>query len=411
MLQFSAGVLLATVTALPAQAVVTPDGGFVALIDSQSNFGDSRKSVVFYDTDDLTKPMFAVFLGWKGLGDSRSPDSIAADPATGDIYVLATDRDATSTIQVPSPGFNIPDNTEDDYDLLRVNFNALYNDWVTNQGSAYVTYSGDGNQQEGGANPNPVTFRVDNGDAANAFDKIGEIARPTSYSPAEFFNTKLEFIEDGRLIAVDRPIAPIADFSGTGGVHNSANDIPANDSQVRLIQRVSTSPGLATVNAGNDEGGFNQGTTESWESVVLGQVNMDATTTSEVEDIAWYRDPVTGVQGIWIGESDGGTNDTVTPANNAGDGISFFEVTNFTGTAGNGLKELNIGGGPTFPDGFVLDDNPVLDPAANNGAHDRTFVDPNDGSLVIIESGFFDNPQDEPSVITRQITSYDDGTG
>ena len=76
---FSAAALLAASLGAPAQAVVTPEGGFIAMIDKQSTFGDSQRSIVFYDTDDLTSPMFAVFAGWKGVADSRSPDSIAVD--------------------------------------------------------------------------------------------------------------------------------------------------------------------------------------------------------------------------------------------------------------------------------------------------------------------------------------------
>ncbi|MEZ6193904.1 MAG: PEP-CTERM sorting domain-containing protein, partial [Phycisphaerales bacterium] len=240
-----------------------------------------------------------------------------------------------------------------------------------------------------GQNTNEVTL-------AGSVIKIGEIARPAN---GDFFDTHLEFVDQDTLLMIDSPLA-------------SGLDTAANDSQVRALKRVSTSPGAATVNGALTEGGFNQGTTESWESVVLGQVNMDFDINgvpnglSEIESIAYYADPITGVKGLWIGENDGGVNDTATPANNRGDDISFFEITNFSGTSGNGLRDFTVQGSAPR---IILDDNPSVDPNANNGALDRIFVNSQNGNLVIVESGFFDVSQDEPSVITRVITSYDNG--
>ncbi len=398
-LRFATGALLTAVLATPALAVLpstTANGGFVAMVDKQNNFGDSRKSIVFFSTQDMSTPLFAVFSGEKIPGDHRSPNSITVDPYTGDVYFLATDADQVAGFQFnPSPQDildGILPNTEGDYDLLKIPFQTIFNDWVTNQGQAYTTYNpGAFGHDSGGNTSNPVTL-------AGAVEKIGEIARPIN---TDFFDTHLEFVDRDTLLVIDSPLVSQVD---------PLNDTAANDSQVRALTRVSQTPGLATTNVTLSEGGFNQGTTESWESVVLGSVNMDfdiagvPNGVSEVEDIAFYRDPVTGVQGLWIGESDGGVNDTVTPLNNRGDDVSFFEITNFAGTAGNGLRDFTVQG--TAPR-FILDDDPVLNASGNNGAHDRIFVDQQDGSLIIVESGFFDVPQDEPSIITRAITSYD----
>ncbi len=396
-LRFATGALLTALLATPAMAALptTAEGGFVALIDKQNNFGDSRKSIVFYSTQDMSTPMFAVFAGEIISGDHRSPNSLTVDPSTGDVYVLADNRDQpVGTIFTPTAQ-DILDgvlaNTEGDHDLLKIPFATIFDDWVNNQGQAYTTYNPGAFGHESGGNSNQVTL-------AGAVEKIGEIARPLN---GDFFDTHIEFVDQNTLVMIDSPIISQV---------NPLNDTAANDSQVRALVRVSTSPGAATVNAGLTEGGFNQGTTESWESVVLGKVNMDFDAlgvpngVSDVEDIAYYSDPVTGVKGLWIGESDGGVNDLVTPANNRGDDVSFFEITNFAGTAGNGLRDFTSQGTAAR---FILDDDPTLDPSANNGSHDRIFVNSNDGSLVIVESGFFDSTQDEPSVITRAITSYD----
>ncbi len=374
-------------------ATAQPTGGFVALLDKQNNFGDSRQSVVFYDVDDLTAPLFAVFSGEKATADNRSPNSITVDPTTGDVYLIAEDRDAAAGVFVPGvPADNIPDNTEGSYDLLKIPFATLYNDWTTNQNSNYVTYNPGPFGHPSGGNASEVQFNT-------AVEKIGEIARP-EFVPGEFFDTHLEFVNQDTLLLIDRPTASLA----TG-------DLPENDSQVRALRRVSTAPGQATVNPTLDVGGFNAGTTESWESVVLGRLQLDATTTSEVNGIAFVDDAATGRTGLWILESDAGQNDTVTPANNQGDIFTFFDITNFDGEAGNGFAEFQIGAGPDFPTVTVLDDNPVIDPSANNGDGDRIFVDRDSGSVVIVESGFFDNPQDEPSVITREILNYQNGDG
>ena len=138
------------VAALAKPVVAQPTGGFIAVLDDDKSNSDSSKSVVFYDVDDMSTPMFAVFMGWKDsttkivlgnqvtTGDTRSVQSMAIDPATGDTYILAIDRDAPQgTVYTPDAdditfGGGLQTNTEGDYDLLKVDFQFAYNDWVTN---------------------------------------------------------------------------------------------------------------------------------------------------------------------------------------------------------------------------------------------------------------------------------------
>jgi len=118
---------------------------------------------------------------------------------------------------------------------------------------------------------------------------------------------------------------------------------------------------------------------------------MDAGTgRSEPVDMAYVKRD--GVEGFWVGESDGG-----------GDDVSFFETDFSTNTAVK--KELRAGPAP-YPQGFALDQDPTVDPTSNDGSLDWIEVDAN-GNLLIGESGFFDSPQEEPKVIGREIVNYD----
>jgi PEP-CTERM motif len=409
------GTLLAALLAAPVMA--QPTGGFIAVLDDDKNNSDSSKSVVFYDADDMSSPMFAVFMGWKDsntqlvignpvtTGDSRSVQSMAIDPVTGDTYILAIDRDAPQgTVYTPDADDinfgSLSPNTEGDYDLLKVNFQFAYNDWVNNQGSAYVTYINTPGQTYNDNASNPNANEVD---LPGVLDKIGEISKPAfnDFAPnggSSYVDSQLSFVDDSTLVVLDR----VNNLVTTQADIDTAPQ--ANDAQVRVISRVSTSPGLATNPAApGGDGGFNLGTSESWESTVVGSPFMDSVGLGEYVSTALVNDAATGTLGLWIAEND-------QPAA-PGDSISFFEITNQTGTAGNGLKEFNVGGGPVFPTAFILDDNPVLDSSSNDGDANGIHVNPLTGDLFIIESGFFDAVQDEPSVIIREVTSYDNGLG
>jgi hypothetical protein len=409
-LKFTTAALFAA--ALAGPAIAAPTGGFIAVLDDDANNSNSSKSVVFYDADDMSSPLFAVFMGWKDsntqlvigqpvtTGISRSVQSMAIDPLTGDTYILAIDRDAPQgTVYTPDANDitygGLSANTEGDYDLLKVDFQFAYNDWMTNQGGAYVTYINTPGQtyNSGPPNTNEVTL-------PGVLNKIGEISKPAfnDFAPnggASYIDTHLEFVDQETLVVLDR----------VNNLVTTQTDIDtapqANDAQVRVISRVSTSPGLATAPAApGGDGGWNNGTSESWISTVVGSPMMDSTGLGEYVSTALVNKD--GVLGIWIGEND-------QPAA-TGDSIAFFQISNLTGTAGNGLREFNVGAGP-FPTDFTLDDNPVLNPLGNDGDVNGLHVNPLTGDLFIIESGNFDTPQDEPAVIIRHVDSYDDGTG
>jgi hypothetical protein len=117
--------------------------------------------------------------------------------------------------------------------------------------------------------------------------------------------------------------------------------------------------------------------------------------TSEPEDMQYYRDPITGLEGLWIQESDGG-----------GDDIAFYNINNWTGDANNVFRLFNIGDGPNYPDYFALSDDPIYDANTDDGRADIILVDPA-GNLIIGEAGNFDTPQTEPKYILRTVNSYD----
>jgi len=398
--------------AFTAPVMAQPTGGFIAVLDDDANNSNSSKSVVFYDADDMSSPLFAVFMGWKDsntqlvigqpvtTGVARSVQSMAIDPVTGDTYVLAIDRDAPQgSVYTPDADDinfgGLSSNTEGDYDLLKVDFQFAYNDWVTNQGSSYVTYINTPGQSYtgGAANDNEV-------DLPGVLDKIGEISKPAfnDFAPnggAAYIDSHLDFVDQDTLVVLDR-------VNNAVTAQTDIDNAPqANDAQVRVISRVSTSPGAATApGAAGGDGGWNEGTSESWISTVVGSPMMDSVGLGEYVSTALVNDPVTGTLGLWIGEND--------QPGSTGDPIAFFEINNLTGTAGNGLKQFNVGAGT---DVFVLDDNPVLDPSSNDGDVTGIHVNPLTGDLFIIEGGFFDTVQDEPAVIIREVTSYDNGSG
>ncbi len=378
-----AAVIVSAAVVVSGSAVSAQTGGFVAVLDKTQNNGDSRRSVVFFDTDDLSAPIFSVFVGAEGGGgfNYEDPDSITVNPATGDVYVLAFDSPAGAPL-VPASTELEPDGTLDtqsDLDLYRIDFSAAYNAWQSN-GGTYMTFGRNDNfdgshaaPQTGG--PFPIT-------------KIGEIGR----SPGrefEFFSTKLEFINDETLVYVDAP----TDYVGETG-----------DVQIRAINKVGGAAAPAGTPVGT-QGGFNNGTAEAWESALLGYVNLDGFDTSEVESLAAVRG-VDGVTGVWITERD--RNET-----GGGDAVAFFEITNFLGTAGNGYRAF-AGGGTTFE----ADNDPATDDTTNDGDLTDVFVTA-DGDLVFVESGFTDgfgggvraDGSDDPGVFRRTVTTYDNGNG
>jgi len=404
---------------------------FSVVLNENSNFGDSRRSVTFYDADDLgSGPLFSVFTGYESSNNFDEPNSIAVDPATGDVYILAYDSGVAGALDSASGNGIFPgpdgDDTEGDYDLLRINFSTVFTNWKANYqgvdvraplivgGPAPTQTDGTGNPYVvNQANTDYVTYGVQSPDHSafdfalalsntvllpNAIEKIGEVKRNVGDSTG-FFQTSLEFVDQNTLLLID-------DANEDSGALETA----AGDHSYRILERVSTSPGAANDALGDYlDGGYNRGTTESWESRNIGLVNQDFSGGvpighSEVESSAYYRDPLTGVRGMWVTEGDGG-----------GDDIAFFEID----SSGNGLgyRPHAVGAGPNFPTSFALDNDPAVNSAANDGKADNIWVDQDTGDLIIIEGGFGDTADGvpggdhEPSVIRREVLSYDDGLG
>jgi hypothetical protein len=417
LLVFSLGI---ATTRLSAQT-----GNFAVVLNEAYNWGDSRKSVTYYDADDLASgPLFSVFLGYEYSTNYEDPNAIDVDPATGDVYVLGFDSGTPGDINdLGTPTDPSDDDGNGDLDLYKIDFSLVYSHWENNfKGKDVRSLGGDlqvgGDAPTGSKNALNLDY-VTYGDNiltsasilfnfdvthSNTFvlpgarQKIGEINR--NGAGGDYYPTSLEFIDQSTLLLLD----------DSTEADNTVPQDAANDHQYRIIRRVSASPGAAT--SDGVDGGYNNGTTESWESQGLGRVNLDfaedpqnpgtyiPTGHSEAESTAYYNDPQTGVRGVWVTESDGG-----------GDDVAFYEID----SSGNGVgyRPHATTGNPTA---FALDNDPYSDPTSNDGKADNVFVDQDTGDVIIMESGYLDSadgigPDHEPAVIRREVLTYDNGLG
>ncbi len=402
-------VVAAGVAAIGADAsrAVAQTGRFLAILNEQGSNGDSRRSVTYFDADDLANgPMFSVFIGYELAGNFEEMSAIDVNPATGDVYVLGFD---SGTMQIPEPTAPTLD-TQGDFDLYKIDFDSVFSHWSTNfkgqdvrtlGGSLAVGDSLPGGSKNslnldyvtyGGENPFDANFDFD-ATHSNTFtlpgvvQKLGEVKRNSG--GGGFFPISLEFLDEETLFFLD-------DSSDLTAV-----DTAATDHEYRVLERVSTTPGMAD-DAGADflDGGFNLGTTESWNSRRIGKVGLDFAEGlpvghSEPESTAYYVDPVSGVRGVWVTESEGATG---------GDDIAFLELDSSNNVVG--YRPYTTGSSS-----FALDDNPFVDANTNNGKADNIFVDSDTGDLIILESGFGDAVPHEPAVIRREVISYDNGSG
>jgi hypothetical protein len=115
--------------------------------------------------------------------------------------------------------------------------------------------------------------------------------------------------------------------------------------------------------------------------------------------LAYYHDPITGIRGAWISESD-------SPA--GGDVVAFLQLDPNGNT--NGLRPLIDFAHPLA---LTISNDPTI--GDERGKIDNIFVDLDTGDLIIIESGFRDfddgiGPDHEPAVLRLPI-QYDKGTG
>jgi hypothetical protein len=378
------------------------------------------ETVSFFDISDVTGGTSfdqALFHVWTGYELTATPppapvsnnwediSGLAFNPINGTMYLAAFDSGPLGVADVQG-------DTQGDYDLYRVDYQELLKDFNENGRAAGTVYAPTLSANGLVVNPVHPASGTTTVNIADAFEKIGEIGRSQS---GGFFDIDLEFINPGALTLIDNMDTTISNSPGTG-------DITVDrDHTLRLWERVSTAAGAASGLVGTSEGGYNNQTTESWESVVLAELNMDlssnsdvgisltdtdesggpdsfGTTNSNMHGIALVRNQ-NGTLGVWVAENDGpDPNDPTTDFN---DEFSFFEI-DLAGKSAT-KKEFQVGTAP-YADSFRLDEDPIADPTSNDGDADHYFVDP-DGNLLILENGFFEG--EEPKVIKREVLDYD----
>ena len=398
---------------------------FLAFANNTQNFSDTRRAVNYVDVTDIAArdasadpvlggdPTFSIFsfefASFVGGENFEEISSLAVNPATGDTYTLSFDSGTPGNVDGSG-------DTEGDYDLYVNRAGAAHADFVANdrpKGIMYVptvTHDGLNYQASFGSRPTgptglPSVTASDigipagrsNADADpsndiiwidNVREKIGEVARTQG---GDFFDPSLAFVDANTLVLLENA-STTADFG-----------LPSDDFSVRKLERISLSPGQAMANSTNTLGGFNGQATQSWESVALaGDLELDGGVITDPNDenagLQNISEPFgleyveeDGTAGVWIGEDDG-----------AGDQFAFFELDLDAETIAPG--ELRVGESP-FGNDFRLDDDPTIDSAANDGNADWFDLD-EEGNLIISESGFFETPQTEPKIITRDVLDY-----
>lgn len=403
--------------------------------------GAPSDSIIFYDVTDIgngatsgvfnNDPLFSVWMGFEifqgqanddpngaTIGNREEFSAITVNPANGTMYAVAFDSGTTA---VPDP----VGDTQGDFDLYRIDFQAILADFVSNSRSKGTIYAPEYltidtfDEQFLSDNGSSIFDGTVDGRAFNvphpsdvagtntvhlsgAFQKIGEPGR--AQSPASFFDYQLEFVNPETLVLMDANI----------GTATPADE----DFAIRILNRVATTQGSATQPTGfpppkDQEGGYNSvNNTQSWESHVAGRLQLDPD--SETNPTGFTLVNTNGVLGIWAADSDAG-----------GDDIAFYEIDlNAPGGPTATKKELantlEGGVGPAYATQFGLAENPDVDATTNDGEIDQLFVDKH-GNLVVVESGFFDTisgsttppigaggeTAEEPRVFTIGIQSYD----
>jgi hypothetical protein len=438
---------------------------FTAVLNEATSNADSRRSVSFYDADNIAAgPLFSVFCGFENHGVSSNayedPSVISVDQSTGDVYFLGFDNiNPANPTQYGvdnngTTGTTADDDTIGDFDLYKIDFKTVLNNWKTNfqgkdarslggalalSGPApnvptpgatqttpaitadilkdYITY--------GSLTPYSTQVMTDpthlspNGATdqshSNAFvlngavTKIGEINRNRYSGTSNFFAPTLNVINSSTMFMID-------------DARQAQNTPPstANDNDYRMIERKNILPGFATVSADVSgpntgvDGGFNNGTTQSWESRRIGQALLDTDETtsgsllSEMQSSAYYSNGT--IKGIWVADRDrpaGGNNPV--PDVESGDDIAFLQL-----DANN-----NSLGYRTFSSNnatkFDLDNDPGG--TVHGPGHVGQLFTASNGDLIVVEEGFTDSitgttpnglPNREPAVI-RGTVNYDNG--
>ena len=245
---------------VPSAKAVT--GNFLAVLNEGSQ-GDARKSVVYYDADHISSgPLFSVFVPYEdGISNLEEPQALAMDPATGDTYLLAFDNNTAASGVIPQPGLigTVSDGVGD-YDIYKINFANVYNNWVANYKGkdvrtlglvggvapiqtandpaltvahpnpkeSYVTYAVH-NPYNVPAASNPQDNNANNSNQvllAGAIEKVGEIARNVySGGVSPFFANSMNFIDSNTLFITDDSLEP------------RAADNQLNDEGYRIVKK------------------------------------------------------------------------------------------------------------------------------------------------------------------------------
>ncbi|MBA4105402.1 MAG: hypothetical protein C0485_06555 [Pirellula sp.] len=398
-----------------ASPAVAQTGNFFAVLNNANNFGDARRSVLFYDANDFSSgPLFSVFVGYERTLDYTDPSAIDVDPITGDVYVVEFDNTFPSGTSGVSVGVNAPypNDVAGDMDVYKINFATVYNNWEANYKGKDVRTLGlvGGPAPSGSKNslnldyvtygaPDPTGTAFDGSHSntvvlANSIGKVAEVKRNYNGDSSGFFPYSVTFIDSDNLFLID-------DSSAT-----SVTDTAETDHEYRIINRLASGAAEGTLD--HLDGGFTNGASQVWQSTRIGKVALDVAGHSEPESSGYYKDPVSGVQGMWVTESD-------TAAGAAGDDVAFLQLTPnaTTGYASGGYRGLTTGA-PSF----ALDNDPAVSTSTNDGKSDNIFVDKDSGDVLIIESGFndladgFDTVDKQPSVLRLNINSYaSDGAG
>lgn len=378
--------LVLSVCFLHAFSVIAVPRKVLAVVDAYSSWGTTRKCVCFYDITDVGEDandilngtaMFSVWMGYEDsfMGDMEEISAIAVSPVTGTVYVLAYDDGTPGQV-------NVAGDTEGDYDLYRTDYQEILKDWLANSRPMDTMYGPKyaPDHNYGGYSAEDVnhpdrdwpggTIFID-----NAIERIAELTRNDGN---EIYNPDMDFVSPWKLVIIDK----------------EKGDHELQDPNLNHCARAFNL--ISTTSDGNE-----WQPTQIWSSDDLGLLNMDFDSnglpvgTSEPKDMQYYKDPVTGLEGLWIQESDGGGGD-----------IAFYNINNWMGDANNVFREFNLGDGPNYPDYFSLSDDPVYDANTQDGRADIILVD-SAGNLIIGETGNFDTPQTEPKYILRTVNSYD----
>lgn len=410
----------------------------VAITDSATNFGDTRRAVVFYDVTDVRTTTsgligglerFSIWTGYEltdyvGTSNDRNYEDLQAlgiSPDGTTAYVLAFDSGTQGVTDLGG-------DTMGDYDLYRLDIEAANADFVANnrsEGIMYIPrYSADfraGNPANGGLDYQaayggralgptglPSVTETDpgippgrsNADADPSNDiiwldgvsaKVGEVVRRGAAGTTPFFDDQdIQVVDEDTIVLMESAL-----------VNPTLSGSLADDYSIRTIERESTQPGLAVVGTG-DSGGYNGQATESWQSYNWtgdNYVDLDNNAgTGGISDVDGMRFVTRdGVQGVWVSDRDGG-----------GDDFAFFGL-DFTNRVATRLEQ-RVGTSP-YPESFAIDEDPTVNAGTNDGDLSGFDIDA-DGNLVIRESNFLGtgNPSNtESKVITRAVANYNAG--